>query len=181
MLALILVAVSLGMTNFAGALAIGVSGVDAQLRLRVAVAFGLFEGGMPLIGLLLGHHVADAVGSHSNAIAASLLALTGIYTIVMALRTGPQDVPEIGRWNTARLSTTGLALSVDNLVIGFALGTYHVSLPVAAVLIAAVSVAMSLVGLELGSRLGEHLGQPSELLAGTILIAVGGAIAVGVI
>jgi putative Mn2+ efflux pump MntP len=54
MLALISVAVSLGMTNFAGALAIGLSGVDARLRLRVALAFGLFEGGMPVVGLLLG-------------------------------------------------------------------------------------------------------------------------------
>ena len=40
---------SLGMTNFAGGLAIGLAGVDVRLRLRVAVAFGLFEGGMPLL------------------------------------------------------------------------------------------------------------------------------------
>jgi putative Mn2+ efflux pump MntP len=181
MLALMLVAVSLGMTNFAGALAIGLSGVDAQLRVRVALAFGLFEGGMPLIGLLLGRQVADAAGSHSNQIAAALLVLTGVYTIFSALGHRPVVVPQNGRWDMSRLLTTGLALSVDNLVIGFALGTYHVSFAIAAAVIAAVSVAMSLVGLELGSRLGAHLGQHTELLAGTILIAVGGAISVGVI
>jgi manganese efflux pump family protein len=82
---------------------------------------------------------------------------------------------------TAKLLTTGLALSIDNLVVGFALGTYHVSLAVAAALIAAVSVTLSLVGLELGGRLGEHLGQRTELLGGAILIAVGGAIAIGAI
>jgi len=176
-----LVAVSLGMTNFAGALAIGLSGVDAQLRVRVALAFGLFEGGMPLIGLLLGRQAADALGSHSNQIAATLLILTGVYTIVSTLRRRPAGVPQDGRWDTTRLLTTGLALSVDNLVIGFALGAYHVSFAVAAAVIAAVSVAMSLVGLELGSRLGERLGRHTELLAGTILIAVGGAISAGVI
>jgi putative Mn2+ efflux pump MntP len=181
MLALVLVAVSLGMTNFAGALAIGLSGVDAQLRLRVALAFGLFEGGMPVIGLLLGRQVADALGSHSNDGAAVLLVLTGIYTIFSASRNRPEDIPGNDRWDTARLLATGLALSVDNLVIGFALGTYHVSFAVAAALIAAVSVAMSLVALELGSRLGEHLGQHTELLAGAILIAVGGAVGAGVI
>jgi putative Mn2+ efflux pump MntP len=81
----------------------------------------------------------------------------------------------------SRLLATGLALSVDNLVVGFALGTYHVSFVVAAALIAAVSITMALIGLELGSRLGEHLGQRSELLGGAILIAVGGAIAAGLI
>jgi hypothetical protein len=38
MLALLLVAVSLGLSNFAAA---GVSGVDARTRLRVAIVFGL--------------------------------------------------------------------------------------------------------------------------------------------
>jgi manganese efflux pump family protein len=31
-----------------------------------------------------------------------------------------------------RLLVTGIALSIDNLAAGFPLGTYHVSLPVAA-------------------------------------------------
>jgi putative Mn2+ efflux pump MntP len=77
MLALVLVAVSLGMTNFAGGLAIGLTGVDARLRLRVALAFGLFEGGMPLLGLLLGRALAGTLGSHSNLVAAALL-VTGL-------------------------------------------------------------------------------------------------------
>lgn len=181
MLALIFVAVSLGMTNFAGGLAIGIAGVDARLRLRVALAFGLFEGGMPLLGLLLGRTLAGTLGSHSNLVAAVLLVLTGTYTVFSALRGSPEDTPGNGHWGTVRLLVTGLALSIDNLVVGFALGAYHVSFVAAAAFIAGVSIAMSLVGLELGSRLGEQLGQRSELLGGAILLVVGGAIAGGVI
>lgn len=58
MLLLILAALSMGLSNFAGAIAIGVSGVSAKTRLKVGVVFGLFEGGMPLIGLLVGHTTA---------------------------------------------------------------------------------------------------------------------------
>jgi putative Mn2+ efflux pump MntP len=54
MLALLLVAASLGLSNFAASIAIGISGVDRQLRVRVALAFGLFECGMPILGPLLG-------------------------------------------------------------------------------------------------------------------------------
>ena len=181
MIALLLVSASLGMTNFAGALAIGLSGVDARLRLRVAIAFGLFEAGMPVIGLLLGRQLAGSLGAHANLIAATLLALTGAYTIFAATRQHANDTTETSSASMARLLATGLSLSVDNIVVGFALGTYHVSFAVAATIIAVVSVGMSLVGLDLGSRLGQHLGPNTELLAGAILIAVGGAIAVGVI
>jgi manganese efflux pump family protein len=61
MLALLLVAVSLGLSSFAAAVGIGVSGVDTRTRLRVGLAFGLFEAAMPLLGLVLGHGLAHAL------------------------------------------------------------------------------------------------------------------------
>ena len=76
---------------------------------------------------------------------------------------------------------TGLALSIDNLAVGFALGTYHLNVAVAAIVIGAVSVAMSLLGLELGSRIGSRAAGRGELIGGVVLIAVGIALAAGVI
>ena len=181
MLTLIFVAVSLGLTNLAGALAIGLTGVDAGLRLRVALAFGLFEGGMPLVGLLLGRGLAGALGTHSNWLAALLLVTAGLYTIFSATHESEGTAAAGANFDMRRLLATGLALSIDNLVIGFALGAYDVNVVLAAALIAAVSVAMSLVGLELGSRLGRRLGQRSELIGGAILIVVGGAIGIGLL
>ena len=61
-LALVLVALSLGLSNFAAAIGIGVSGTDARTRLRVGVIFGLFEAGMPIIGLVLGRNLATTLG-----------------------------------------------------------------------------------------------------------------------
>jgi manganese efflux pump family protein len=180
-LALIPVAVSVGLTNFAGALAIGISGVDARLRVRVALAFGLFEGGMSLLGLLLGRGVASVIGSHSDLLAAILLCLIGLYTMLSVRRARLNDVDEFDPGATGRLLATALALSVDNLAVGFALGTYHVSFVAAAAVIAAVSVALSLLGLELGDRIGAQLGRRSELLGGAILVGVGAAIGIGVI
>jgi putative Mn2+ efflux pump MntP len=79
------------------------------------------------------------------------------------------------------LVVTALALSIDNLAVGFALGTYHVDLALAAAVIGAVSVALSLVGLELGARIGTRTGRWGELLGGLVLIAVGAAVAAGLI
>src|SRR5262249_54050584 len=85
-LALLLVALSLGLSNFAAAVGIGVSGVDARTRLRVGVIFGLFETGMPIVGLLLGRSLASTLGHAAHWAGAVLLVATGLYAVVQAIR-----------------------------------------------------------------------------------------------
>jgi manganese efflux pump family protein len=182
-LALLLVAASLGASNFAAAIGIGLSGVDARLRLRVAIVFGLFEGGMPLIGIAIGRHVATALGSDANLIAAGLLIATGLFTIITSRShaTASEDGPTLRRQGMTGLLISGAALSVDNLIVGFALGTYRVSLPIAAAIIAAVSVSASLIGLEVGHRIGRRIEVDVGIVGGAVLILVGLAIAAGLI
>jgi manganese efflux pump family protein len=185
MLALVLVAVSLGLSNFAAAIGIGVSGIDARTRLRVGVIFGLFETGMPILGLLLGRSLATALGHAAHRIGAALLIATGGYTVIQALRSPAshdrQAPAPPARQRTGRLLITAAALSIDNLAVGFALGTFHVSLALAAIVIGAISVSMSLIGLELGNRIGTRTGERGELLGGLVLIGVGVAVASGIV
>ena len=181
MLALLLVAASLGLSNFAAAIAIGVSGVDARTRLRVAIVFGLFEAGMPLLGLLLGHRLAATIGHAARWIGAALLIATGLYAFIQAFRHRGGDTTSAAAPGLGKLLVSGLALSIDNLAVGFALGTYHVALLTAAVLIGAVSVTMALAGLELGHLLGTKIGERGEALGGIVLVSVGIAIATGLL
>jgi len=196
-LALLVVAVALGLSNFAAAIGIGTGGGP---RVRVAVVFGLFEAGMPLLGLALGHSVAASLGHATRWLGGAILIMVGCYGLVQARRSAGQPSGERSRspgpaprssgpapysprpvreWQLGRLVVSGLALSVDNLAAGFALGAYRVAIVLAAVLIGMVSAAMSLAGLELGARLGASIGGRSELAAGAILIAVGVAMAAG--
>ena len=184
-LALVLVAFSLGLSNFAASIGIGVSGIDARTRLHVGVIFGLFETGTPILGLLLGRGLATTIGHAAHWIGAALLIATGLYAVIQALRSPASrdghDPVTPGRQRTGGLLVTGAALSIDNLAVGFALGTFHVSLALAAIVIGAVSVSMSLVGLELGSRIGAKAGERGELLGGLVLISVGVAVASGIV
>lgn len=188
MLALLLVAVSVGMDNFAAAIALGVSGVDARIRLRVGLIFGAFESGMPVLGLIIGEQAAGPLGEAARWVGGSLLVAVGVYTLVSACRERPPRDPVPGaRAGRARtgpasiggLAMSGLALSLDNLVIGFALGAYHTSLVVGVITLGVVSVVLSLIGLEFGARIGKRAGERGEQLAGLILILVGVAIAAG--
>jgi putative Mn2+ efflux pump MntP len=180
MLALLLVALSLGLSNFAASVGIGASGVDARTRMRVGLIFGFFETAMPIAGLLAGRGVAGPLGHATRWLGGGLLIATGVYGLIqarMSSRDGPGSRP--GPQPTGRLLVTGLALSIDNLAVGFALGAVHVSLPVAVIVIGAVSVALSLLGLELGQRVTARAGGRGEILGGLVLIGVGVAIAAG--
>jgi len=211
-LALLVVAVSVGLSNFAASIGLGAGGANARTRLHVALVFGLFEGGMPALGLLLGRSLAGTLGQAAHWAGAGLLIATGGYALIQAARAaraaqpdpappgppgspgqpaspgppgspGQPGSPGPAGQSLGRLLVTGLALSMDNLVVGFAVGTFPVSL-LTAVVIAAVSVALSLAGLELGSRLGARLGARTgsrgEVLGGLALIGVGIALAAGV-
>src|SRR5260370_1842612 len=182
-LALVLVAFSLGLSTFAAAIGIGVAGADAGTRVRVGVVFGIFEAGMPILGLALGHGLASTLGHAARWAGAGLLIATGAYGLLQALQAGAAGAaasPE-GQLPLARPLVTGLPLGIDNLALGCAQGTYHISVTLAAAVIGAVSVALSLAGLELGGRIGRRARPPGEPLGGLVLIGVGVAIGTGVI
>jgi putative Mn2+ efflux pump MntP len=172
-----LVAVALGLSNFAASIGIGLSGVDRRLRFRIALIFGFFEAAMPLVGLLIGHRVASSMGSAAQYFGGGLLIATGIFTVAQARRV--LSTGAVKSFQPDRLVVVGAALGIDNLVIGFALGAYKVPVLLAAVVIAAVSVAMSLVGLEIGRRLSASVERWSAEIGGLVLILVGIAVASG--
>jgi manganese efflux pump family protein len=177
MLALLLVACSVGASNFAAAIAIGVSGVDAGIRLRVGLVFGVFEAGMPILGLALGAQLAGTLGQSGRWLAAIMLVAVGLYGLLSGAR--EPGTKKVTSARGSRLLLFGLVLSIDNLIVGFALGSTHTSIVTGAVVLGAVSVALSLVGLELGARIGARAGERGEQLAGLMMIAVGIAIGAG--
>ncbi len=193
-LPLLLLAVALGLDNLAAAVGIGVGGVRRATRVRVAVVFGLFEAGMPVLGLLLGHGLADSLGQVARWLGGAVLIAFGVIQGVGLILARHRDgAPATGGDQTAapepaerarpqrlgRMLIGGLVLSGDNLAAGFALGSYHVSLALAAAVFGVVSVVMSLAGLEIGARIGAVTGDRSELIACALLIATGAVIAAG--
>jgi manganese efflux pump family protein len=184
-LALLLLALALGLDNLAAAIGFGVGsagGVGGAMRVRIAVVFGLFEAGMPVLGLLLGHGVADSIGQAARWLGGGVLIVFGVAGLVRAWRGasgGARDAERVKARGIGRLLLGGLVLSGDNLAAGFALGSYHAGLLLAAVVFGVVSVAMSLAGLEFGARIGRRAGERGPLIGGMIVVAVGVAVGFG--
>lgn len=179
LIGLFFVSVSLGLSNCAASIGIGLSGVDAKTRLQTGLVFGFFEAAMPIVGLLIGQRFAGALGMVGHFLGAGLLMLTGLYAIFQAYRerhqpkSSEKGEQQKQRQGIGRLLLLGFALSVDNLVVGFALSFSHTSILLAAGVIAVVSVTMSLVGLQLGHHLSERLEEWSEIFGGCVFLLVG--------
>ena len=116
-------------------------------------------------------HAADAL------LGGALLVAIGLWTVFQLRRAGGGELRQLT--SNGRLLLTGLALSIDNLVVGFSLGVQHVSLVEAVVTFGVVTIALTLVGLEFGRRLGALVESMTEYLAAAVLILVGALLATG--
>jgi putative Mn2+ efflux pump MntP len=176
MLALLIVAVALGLNNFGAAIAIGVSGVDRRTEIKVATVFGLCDVVMPATGMLIGTGLAGPLGSAARWAGAGILLATAVWGLTEALR-GDDDAPKI--WHGWRLLVSGAALSLDDLAVGLALGTVRFNIVLAVSLFGAMSFIMSIIGLRLGGKLGTATGEHGEVVGAIVLIGISGAMALG--
>ncbi|MBI3379444.1 manganese efflux pump [Candidatus Gottesmanbacteria bacterium] len=180
MLGLILLGFSLGLSNFAATIGIGLSGVTHKTRVWVGIIFGFFEAVMLVVGLLIGSSLSKSLDRLGNYIGGGLLVLVGLFIFWEAIKIKSHKINKHKKEaKFHNLLLTGIAVSIDNLVIGFALSFSHLSLLLTALTITVVSISMSLIGLELGSRLGETVEKWSEELGGAILIIIGIVLALG--
>jgi manganese efflux pump family protein len=164
----ILLGLALGLDSFRASLALGASGLGAARAFRIALAFGVCDGVAPLVGLVMGRATAVYVASWSELVAPALLIGAGACVLLKRLEDDRGE--PTGGW---AILGVPLFLSLDNLVAGIGLGTLGPPVVPSAIVIGALSGAMSLAGLALG-RLG-RLSLPArvERLPGLLLVALG--------
>ena len=168
----------LGLDAFAVAAALGARRPDRGRRWRLSGLFVLCEAGMPLIGLALGAPIARLIGSAADYVAAAALVGVGLWLLLS------REENEAGLADRLLSATgwaalvLGLAISLDELAIGFTLGL--VGLPVGLVIlaIAVQTIVVTQLGLGLGARIGEAWRERAEQLAGLLLIVLGAVVAV---
>jgi putative Mn2+ efflux pump MntP len=174
MLTTILLFISLGLDNLAFAVGLGLAGLPRTRWLRVGVTFALFEGLMPLVGLLIGQTVSSTLGALAEYTAAIILIAIGGLAVREALGEDDDDaVPALTAVEGPRLFWTGFTISLDELAVGFSLGVLNVAIGLALAYIAVQALAMTFLGLALGRRLGARLGSRAELASGLVLLLLG--------
>lgn len=183
---LFIIAVGLSMDAFAVSICKGLSLKKASLKqcIKVGLYFGGFQGGMPLIGFILGVQFKDYITSIDHWIAFVLLLIIGINMIRESIEEDNEDsivdlteaavcedvVEALSFKNMIMLS---IATSIDALAIGVTFAFLQVNIVPAVSFIGIVTFVLSMIGVKVGNIFGDKFKSKSEFIGGVILILMG--------
>ncbi len=143
----------------------------------IAGVFAFFQALMPLIGYLLVRTILSYFEFFSKLIPWIALVLLGyiggkmLYEGIKNRNSCSTEKPETG---LLALLVQGVATSIDALSVGLDIGSY--SIPAAllcALIIAAVTFLICMVGLFIGRKVGTCISGWASILGGSILIVIG--------
>lgn len=170
------IALALAMDAFAVSLglACALKGLTSAQSFRLALHFGLFQFGMPILGWLAGARILGLLDRVDHWVAAGLLAFVGGRMIYEAFHLSEEEKacrPDQTRGKP--LLVLAVATSIDALAVGLSLGVVSVPIIVPALVIGLVCFGITLLGARLGPVAGRALGKRAELAGGLVLIGIG--------
>ena len=138
----------LGLDTLAIAIALGLRGFSPW---RPAFAFAIFEGIMPIFGIVLARIVGLRFESAAVVMGGIILIGVGFHSIREAMRGegGTQGV-SFTSWQASLVA--GLAISTDELAIGFPLGASGLPIATVLIVIAAQTLLVTALGIAVGNR-----------------------------
>lgn len=174
---LLLLSLSLAMDCFAISCVVGMLQSDLEKRFvwRFSLAFGIFQGGMPLIGWLFGESLLGPLGKIGPFIAFGILAFIGGKMLVESFKKGdesPQHL-DVTKWKNVLL--LAIATSIDALAVGFSFAMIqeqHISRNI--IVIGITSFLVSFLAYTFVKKFtNPKISQYAEIIGGVVLILIG--------
>jgi putative Mn2+ efflux pump MntP len=160
---------ALGLDSLRVSIGLGAVKQNRVLQFRLALAFGVFDAVMPLIGLLLGHSLLSLTGSGIEYLGPICLATYGLYILYVSRLSKMQKANADEIWIVFGLP---LSLSLDNLATGMGLGLLDFPPVASAAVLGFISGLMAWVGLQMGKILIEKFPMREDLIVGVTFILV---------
>lgn len=140
----------------------------------IAVMFGLFQGGMPLIGYFVGSAILTKIEWTIPIIALLLLLFVGIRMIVEGKKCEDDCCCCNKDLTFKMILVQAVATSIDALSVGFTIANYEViEALICTGIVAVVTTLICLGAVYIGEKFGSKLGCKAQILGGIILIGIG--------
>lgn len=174
-----LVAVALAMDAFSVSMTKGFT--QKNLTKRQILYYGLFFGGfqfmMPILGYVCGNAIASVVESLASIIGFVLLLAIGLNMIRESLSGDDEEITD--HFSFKEVTLLAIATSIDAFAVGITLALLKDPVLLSSAIIGIVAFAFSIVGIFIGKKLGDYVGDKFQILGGVILILIGVKILLG--
>lgn len=183
-IALIFTAFALSMDAFAVSITKGmtIKNLKKNTSLKMALAFGIFQGAMPLLGWALGISFESYIKSIDHWVSFMVLGFIGFNMIKGFFNNRKkEDESELEFSATVdeddlsnkEIIMLAVATSIDALAVGISFAFLNVSIIPAASIICIITFLVCVVGVFVGNKAGDIFNGYSELAGGIILILIG--------
>lgn len=184
-LSILLTSFALSMDAFAVSITKGMTlkNINRKLAFKIAFFFGLFQGGMPLIGWALGIGFEKYIKTFDHWIALILLGFLGGKMIYESLKGDDEDeiALELAEGSPIQesdiplkdLLVLSIATSIDALAVGVSFAFLNISIIPVVSAIAIITFLVCFIGVLIGKKIGPVLKNYAEIVGGIILIFIG--------
>ena len=183
-IALIFTAFALSMDAFAVSITKGmtIKNLKKSTALKMALACGVFQGAMPLLGWALGISFESYIKSIDHWIAFILLGFIGFNMIKGFFDDRKEEnaselefsaTTDVDDLSNKEIIMLAVATSIDALAVGISFAFLNVSIIPAASIICIITFLVCVVGVFVGNKVGDIFNGYAELVGGVILILIG--------
>jgi putative Mn2+ efflux pump MntP len=117
---------------------------------------------------LIGAELSQIIGNLAKYVGIGVLVALAVYLLFKSADAEEERPKQAGLQGVL----LAVALSLDNLTVGFGLGMLQVPLAAAAVTFGLVSLVMTFVGLEIGRFVGAKVSLSADKLSGGVLLLI---------
>ena len=174
-----LIAIALAMDAFSVSMTKGFT--QKNLTKPQILYYGLFFGGfqffMPIIGYFCGNVIASIVESLAPIVGFILLLAIGLNMIRESISGDDEEITD--HFSFKEVTLLAIATSIDAFAVGITIALLNDPLMISCAIIGIVAFAFSIIGIFIGKKLGDYVGDKFQILGGVILILIGFKILLG--
>ncbi len=176
-MAIILIGLGLAADACAVSLSSGmvIKHIKLSKALKIALSFGIFQGLMLLIGLLIGLSFRELLSRVDHWIAFGLLSFLGGKLIYESMHVDTNRKP----FNPLEFYTLlglSIATSIDALAVGISLSALQIQIISSAILVGLITFSICFISVYVGHSFGDVFKNRIEVIGGLILIFLGSKI-----
>ena len=172
----ILIAVALAMDAFSISITKGftIKNITKMETLWFGIFFGGFQAFMPVLGWISGVQLEHFVSSIAPWIAFILLVAIGLKMIYESIaKSDEEDSDTKNKFSFKELTLLAIATSIDAFAVGVTFAILKTPILIPVIIIGIITFVFSEIGVIIGRKMGELVGDKFEIVGGLVLVFLG--------